>query len=265
MGKRVYQDLDYLETDECRAVRLQLEYMKPEHEMRERGIGSTVVVFGSARVPEPEAARRALEEARAAQGADPGDPGRAAALRVAERRLELSRYYDEAREFGRLASEYSRNDPKREFVVATGGGPGFMEAANRGALDAGGLSLGLNITLPHEQNPNPYLSPGLGFEFRYFSMRKMHFMLRAKALVAFPGGFGTCDELFEALTLIQTGKVRAMPVALVGAEFWRGIVDWERFPEWGLVSPDDLGLFRICDSAREAWDHVLGFWEANGY
>jgi uncharacterized protein (TIGR00730 family) len=265
MGLRVYQDLDFLETDDCRPVRLQLEYMKPEHEMRERGIESTVVVFGSARVPEPDAAKAACQAARGALDAAPGDPALQAALKIAQRRLELSAYYGQAREFGRLATEYSIKDPKREFVVATGGGPGFMEAANRGALDAGGLSLGLNITLPHEQHPNPYLSPGLSFEFRYFSMRKMHFMLRAKALVAFPGGFGTFDELFEALTLIQTGKVRRMPVALVGAEFWRGAIDWDRLADWGLVAAADLGLFRICDSAREAWDHVLGFWESNGF
>jgi uncharacterized protein (TIGR00730 family) len=265
MGQKVYQDLGFLETDECRPVRLQLEYMRPEHEMRERGIESIVVVFGSARVPEPEAAKAARDAARAALEAKPSDGELEAALKISQQRLELSAYYDEAREFGRLATAYSLKDPKREFVVATGGGPGFMEAANRGALDSGGLSIGFNITLPHEQHPNPYLSPGLGFEFRYFSMRKMHFMQRAKALVAFPGGFGTFDELFEALTLIQTGKVRKMPVALVGAEFWKNIVDWNRFADWGLIRPADLELIKICDTAVEAWEQVLGFWESNGF
>ncbi len=265
MGERVYQDRDFLETEECRAVRLQLEYMKPEYEMKKRGIASTVVVFGSARIPQPEAAQAALAEAQEKLKKSPDDPILIQKASVCQRRLTMSAYYKEAQEFGRLAAAHSIRDEKMEFVVATGGGPGFMEAANRGALDAGGLSLGFNITLPHEQNPNPYLSPGLSFEFRYFSMRKMHFLLRARALVAFPGGFGTFDELFEALTLIQTGKVRKMPVVLVGRAFWEKIVNWELFVEEGLISPADLQLFQIAETAEEAWGFVRGHWDKNGF
>jgi uncharacterized protein (TIGR00730 family) len=259
MGKRVYQDTEFLEREECRPIRLSLEYMKPEAEMHRWNIQSTVVVFGSARIPEPMVAIARRKEAENASKANPGDQGSIDLLECAKRIEALSAYYEVAREFATLVTKDAQAEDVRDFVVVTGGGPGFMEAANRGAFESGGASIGFNITLPHEQNPNPYITPGLGFEFRYFNMRKMHFMLRAKALVAFPGGFGTFDELFEALTLIQTKKIPKMPVILVCEEFWSRIVDWKRFADYGLISPEDLKLLTYCETAGEIWDTIKKF------
>ncbi|MCA9033403.1 MAG: LOG family protein, partial [Planctomycetaceae bacterium] len=201
-------------------IRLMLEAMKPEMAQQEAGVVSTIVVFGSARIPDRENAALRVEECRQALQRFPDEPTRMAELRIAENLLERSRYYDEARAFGRLVSTTCQREGKCDYVIVTGGGPGIMEAANRGADDVSAKSIGLNITLPHEQAPNPYITPDLCFQFRYFAMRKMHFLLRAKALVAFPGGFGTLDELFETLTLIQTRKTRPVPVILMGREFW---------------------------------------------
>ncbi len=260
MGKCVYQDADFLETDDCRPIRLSLEYMRPEAAMREWNIKSTVVVFGSARIPDPARAESSLKDSERRASDAPGDTAAAEAFDRAKRVRRLSSYYDIAREFASIVTKDAQTSDARDFVVVTGGGPGFMEAANRGALDSGGASVGFNITLPHEQHPNPYITPGLAFEFRYFSMRKMHFMLRAKALVAFPGGFGTFDELFEALTLIQTKKLPRMPVILFCEEFWREILDWEAFARNGLISPEDLKIITFCETAADAWRIIKDYW-----
>ena len=255
-----YQDLDFLEQGECRGIRLQLEFMKPDFEMRKHNIVSTIVVFGSARTPDPGKAVAALEEAEAALAKNPQDSALKRRVNMARHQVNLSRYYDVAYDFGRLVTQECQTEARREFVICTGGGPGIMEAANRGAADAGGISMGLNIALPFEQAPNPYITPELSFHFRYFSMRKMHFLYRAKALCICPGGYGTMDELFEALTLIQTRKIPAMPVVLFGKEFWRQLIDWELFVERGLICEHDLQLFRVCETADEAWEYIRNFW-----
>jgi len=245
-----YQDPDFLLRDELRPVRLQLELLKPELILQEYHIESTIVIYGSARTSPPDIARAALEAAQARLNADPGNPEAQRALRTAERRFAYSRYYEEARQLGRLIGEHSDD---RHCVVATGGGPGIMEAANRGAREAGALSIGLNIVLPHEQLPNPYITPELNFQFHYFAVRKMHLLMRARTLVAFPGGYGTLDELFETLTLIQTGKVRRIPVLLFGREFWERVIDFQVLVDEGTIAPQDLDLFRYVDTAEEAW------------
>ncbi|OJZ17091.1 MAG: Rossman fold protein, TIGR00730 family [Thiobacillus sp. 65-29] len=228
--RMAHEDPDFLAMDDLRPVRLQLELLKPEHALREEGIDSTVVVFGSARIAAPDAHHAPPDDARA---------------------REHARYYDEARRFAHLVSSRFQQEGRRDFVVVTGGGPGIMEAANRGAFEAGARSIGLNITLPHEQAPNPYISPELAFRFRYFALRKMHFLLRARALVAFPGGFGTFDELFEVLTLVQTGKMARIPIVLVGTAFWRRVVDFDYLLEEGFISPADLELFVRVDTAEQ--------------
>jgi len=225
-----FDDRDFLCRDELRPVRLQLELLKPEMILEERGVNSTIVLFGGARIPEPAKKDTAKTKTLA----------------------ELSRFYDEAREFARLMTLKSMQSYGREDVIITGGGPGVMEAGNRGALDAGGTSIGLNIVLPHEQAPNEYVTPELCFNFHYFAIRKMHFLMRAKALCAFPGGFGTLDELFEALTLIQTGRMNRIPFLLFGEEFWRTIINWEALADAGTISPDDLNLFKFVDTAADA-------------
>lgn len=246
------RDTEFLQRDELRSVRIGLELLKPELIQREQGIRSTIVVFGSARLPEPSEAREQLRKAKlVAAGAS--DHSVHKRMEIAERQLALSKYYDVAREFGRLVSSSCQVDGRCDYVIVTGGGPGIMEAANRGASDIGAKSLGLNITLPHEQHPNPYITPGLNFQFRYFAIRKMHFMLRAKALVAFPGGFGTLDELFETLTLLQTGKTKDVIVVLVGREFWERLIDWSLLVDSGLIAQEDLQLFRFAETAQEAW------------
>ncbi|MCR9067901.1 MAG: TIGR00730 family Rossman fold protein [Rhodobacteraceae bacterium] len=236
-----FADPDFLCRDELRPVRLQLELLKPEMELDARGITSTVVLFGGARIPRPEAA----EEAKTA------------------RLGEMARYYDEARAFARMVTERSVETGCTENVVVTGGGPGVMEAGNRGAADAGGCSIGLNIVLPHEQVPNGYITPELCFNFHYFGIRKMHFLIRARAVAVFPGGFGTLDELFETLTLIQTGRMERVPVLLFGESFWREIVNWDALADAGTIARDDLELFRFVETAHQAIA-VLDAWDYPG-
>ena len=225
-----FADFDFLMREELRPVRLQLELLKAQMALDERGIRSTVVMFGGARILAPEDAHRART------------PGLA----------DLSRYYDEAREFARLVTLQSRATGNTENVIVTGGGPGVMEAGNRGAEDAGGISIGLNIVLPHEQAPNRYVTPDLSFNFHYFAIRKMHFLTRANAITVFPGGFGTFDELFEALTLIQTGRMAPVPILLFGESFWRTVINWDALADAGTISAEDLRLFSYVETAREA-------------
>jgi len=255
-----YDDPEFLHEEVLRPVRLQLELLKPEMLLRRNNIRSTIVVFGSARVPAPDLAAKAVDAARTSLAANPGDSKLAAEVVRCERMMGLSRYYEEARTFSRLVSTLMRQADRRDFVVVTGGGPGIMEAANRGAHDIGALSCGLNITLPLEQEPNPYVSPDLCFQFHYFAMRKMHFLLRAVALVAFPGGFGTFDELFEALTLVQTGKVRRMPIVLVGRDFWNRAVNFDALVEDGMIAPEDRMLYTIVETAEEAVHVIYDFY-----
>ncbi|MEQ1627385.1 MAG: TIGR00730 family Rossman fold protein [Nitrospira sp.] len=250
------KDTEFLQRAELRSVRIGLELLKPELIQRELGIQSTIVVFGSARLQEPVAAEAALLTAEQAAAQHPSDPVLQRHVAVAKRQRDLSKYYDVAREFARLVSSSCQIDGRCDYVIVTGGGPGIMEAANRGASDVQAKSIGLNITLPHEQRPNPYITPELCFQFRYFALRKMHFLIRAKALVAFPGGFGTLDELFETLTLIQTGKVTGVSVVLVGRAFWERLINWDFLVEQGLIGPQDLGLFHYAETAQEAWDLI---------
>jgi uncharacterized protein (TIGR00730 family) len=251
-----HQDQAFLERDELRPIRVGLELLKPELIQREENIQSTIVVFGSARLHEPAAAAQALHQAEAEAARMPHDPTCRQAVAIAKRQLELAKYYDVAREFSRIVSSTCQVDGHCDYVIVTGGGPGIMEAANRGAADVNAKSIGLNITLPHEQQPNPYISPALNFEFRYFAIRKMHFLIRAKALVAFPGGFGTLDELFETLTLLQTGKTESVVVVLVGRDFWDRLINWQLLVDCGLIAPSDLQLFHYAETAQEAWDLI---------
>ncbi|MBH0191519.1 MAG: TIGR00730 family Rossman fold protein [Nitrospira sp.] len=251
-----HKDTEFLERDQLRPIRIGLELLKPELIQREEGIQSTIVVFGSARLQDPAAMEQALHKAEEEVARSPTDPVIVKQAAIARRQLALSKYYDVAREFGRLVSSTCQIDGRCDYVVVTGGGPGIMEAANRGAADVKAKSIGLNITLPHEQHPNPYITPTLSFQFRYFAIRKMHFLIRAKALVAFPGGFGTLDELFETLTLLQTGKTDQVLVVLVGREFWERLINWQWLVDNGLISQNDLGLFHYAETAQEAWDLI---------
>lgn len=255
--KRADSDLDFLQRDDLRAVRLQLEWFKPELIQQDEGIESTIVVFGSARLLEPAAANAKLVIAEEELAVSPQDPEKKRAMAIAKHHAALSPYYQEAREFGRLVSSSCQIDGQCKFVIITGGGPGIMEAANRGAADVKAKSIGLNIALPHEQLPNPYITPELCFQFRYFALRKMHFLNRAKALVVFPGGFGTMDELFETLTLLQTGKVQGMSVVLIGRAFWEDLINWEKFVEYGMIAAEDLQLFHYAETAGEAWNIIV--------
>ncbi len=239
-----YTDIDFLLHEDLRPVRMQLELLKPEMVQKRLGIESTIVIFGSARIPSPEAASRMLASAQALGDAD--------AVRRAAMQVQMSRYYDAAREFATLVTKRSRQHATPLYVV-TGGGPGIMEAGNRGAHEAGGRSIGLNVVLPHEQAPNDYITPELCFQFHYFGLRKMHFLMRSIALVCFPGGFGTLDEMFEALTLIQTGKCRRRPVLLFGREFWSRLIDFELLIDTGMINAADVHLFRYVETAEEAW------------
>lgn len=250
-----FEDIDFLHRDELRPVRLMLELLKPELLMQEEGVRSTIVVYGSARVPSPEDAEDFLREAEAAVETDPDCATAERELARARRRVERLHYYQEARRFGELVSNECRElGHENEFVITTGGGPGIMEAANRGAHEAGSKSIGLNIDIPFEQTPNPFISPELCFFFHYFALRKMHFLLRARALVAFPGGFGTLDELFDALTLIQTRKIDPMPVVMVCEEYWRQVVDFDFLVEQGSIGEEDRALVTYVESAEEAWE-----------
>ncbi|HNB44362.1 MAG TPA: TIGR00730 family Rossman fold protein, partial [Burkholderiaceae bacterium] len=239
-----FTDTEFLLRDELRPVRMQLELLKPEMVQAEQGIVSTIVIFGSARVLPPDVAAERLARARASDDA--------LAVRQAESQVLMSRFYDEARRFAAIVTHRSREFDQPIYVV-TGGGPGVMEAGNRGAYEVGGKSIGLNIVLPHEQAPNPYITPELCFQFHYFALRKMHFVMRSIALVCFPGGFGTLDELFETMTLTQTGKSRKRPILLFGREFWSRLIDFDWLIETGMISPGDIHLFRYVETAEEAW------------
>ncbi|HRH89013.1 MAG TPA: LOG family protein [Rubrivivax sp.] len=248
-----FTDVDFLLQEKLRPVRMQLELLKPEMVQKRLGIESTIVIFGSARIPSPEAAATQLAQAQAA--------GDAAALRRATMQVQMSHYYDTAREFAALVTSRSQHLDTPIYVV-TGGGPGIMEAGNRGAFEAGGRSIGLNIVLPHEQAPNDYITPELCFQFHYFGLRKMHFLMRSIALACFPGGFGTLDELFETMTLIQTGKCRKRPILLFGREFWSRLIDFDLLVDTGMIGAADLKLFHYVESADEAWallEHEYGF------
>ncbi len=250
------RDTEFLQREELRSIRVGLELLKPELIQREQGINSTIVVFGSARLLEETAAKQALHMAEIEAAQSPQDPTRRQRVAIAQRQLALSKYYDVAREFGRLVSSTCQVEGRCDYVIVTGGGPGIMEAANRGAADVNAKSIGLNVTLPHEQRPNSYITPKLNFQFRYFAIRKMHFLIRAKALVAFPGGFGTLDELFETLTLLQTGKTENVMVVLVGRDFWERLINWQWLVENGLIAQHDLLLFHYAETAQEAWDLI---------
>ena len=250
------RDAEFLQREELRSLRIGLELLKPELIQREEGVRSTIVVFGSARLHELEAAQKSLRMAEERATRAPNDPTCQQKVAIARRQLALSKYYDVAREFGRLVSSTCQIDGRCDYVIVTGGGPGIMEAANRGAADVGAKSIGLNITLPHEQHPNPYITPKLSFQFHYFAIRKMHFLIRAKALVAFPGGFGTLDELFETRTLLQTGKTEHVMVVLVGRDFWERLINWQWLVENGLIAQQDLQLFYYAETAQEAWDLI---------
>ena len=255
-----YDDLDLLEEDDLRSLRLQLELIKPERALRKHAIRSTVVVFGSARILSPDAAQNRLTEA---QLLTPDIPERERELIEAERQVRLSRYYSEARRFAELVSRQFQKNGRRDFVVMTGGGPGIMEAANLGAFDVGARSAGLNITLPHEQAPNPFITPDLAFRFHYFALRKMHFLMRAKALVAFPGGYGTLDEVFEVLTLVQSGKMPMLPIVLFGREFWNRAVDFDFLVAEGMIAPQDRKLFTLVETADEAIAALIDFYQGH--
>ena len=246
-----FQDMDFLLREDLRPVRFQLELLKPELLLDEANIASTFVFYGSARIPEPSKADALIQAAAT-------DHQRS----IAERLKAKSKYYDEARKLARMASRVEPDEEgKKQFVVCSGGGPSIMEAANRGAVDEGKESIGLNIVLPHEQLPNPYVTPSLSLQFHYFALRKMHFLIRARAVAVFPGGFGTFDECFELLTLIQTGKVKPLPIMLFGREFWERVVDFEGLAEEGVISPHDLDLITWCETAGEAWDAVCSHYE----
>lgn len=258
-----YKDLDFFGLEELRPVRLQLELLKPEMTFRQHRISSTIVVFGATRIVEHAEAARRVKEIEQRLRIEPDVKRLKSELAVAKRILAKSRYYDEAREFARLVSEDTqKRKGKHEYVIVTGGGPGIMEAANRGAFDVNAKSVGLNITLPMEQEPNPYITPELCLQFHYFALRKMHFLLRAKALVAFPGGFGTLDELFEALTLVQTRKVPQLPIVLFGEQYWKNLIDWDFLVSEGTIDADDLKLFVYADKAEDAWNYIKYFFRA---
>jgi uncharacterized protein (TIGR00730 family) len=255
------RDPDFLEWDAVRGTRLAIDYQKAELLLEQNRIAHTIVVFGSTRIREPAAALRQLRECEAAVAGSPGDPECTRRLEVARRLGAKSHYYEIAREFGQLVGRAQAGPSGERVVVMTGGGPGIMEAANRGASDAGANSIGLNITLPHEQFPNPYVTPDLCFSFHYFAIRKLHFLNRARALVAFPGGFGTLDEVFETLTLIQTRKMPAVPIVLVGRAYWERVFDVEFLVNEGTIDPEDRELFGYAETASEAW-RMICRWHA---
>jgi uncharacterized protein (TIGR00730 family) len=259
--RRADNDIDFLAQD---GVRLQIDYLKPELLLEQHKIHQTIVVFGSTRICEPAAALRKVDKLRASLAADANNMELQRRLVIAERIHAKSHYYDVAREFGRLVGSANHGALKHHTAIVTGGGPGVMEAANRGAFDVGAKSVGLNISLPHEQYPNPYVTPELCFSFHYFALRKLHFLLRAKALVAFPGGYGTFDELFEVLTLVQTRKIKPIPVVLVGEAYWRRAVDIEFLVDEGVIDAEDRDLLWFAETAQEIWDGILHWHDASG-
>ena len=253
-NRLAFADPEFLLRRETRSIRIQLEMLKPELDQQAQGVENTVVVFGSARFPAPEQANAALKLAE--------ENGDATMLALARRHVRNAFYYDQARLFARLVAGYSKQRPPAEqMFICTGGGPGIMEAANRGAQEMGELTVGLNVVLPHEQTSNPYVSPSLNFKFHYFALRKMHFMMRAKALVVFPGGFGTLDELFEIITLVQTRKAKPVPIILFGTEYWKRLFNFDVMIEEGAISPEDLKLMHYVDEPEAAWDAIKTFYE----
>ena len=252
-NRMAFADPEFLFRREARGIRFQLEMLKPDLGQSEQGIESTVVVYGSARFIAPDEAAALLEQAQA--------DGDAVAIQRARVAVRNAGYYDLARQFAKLVADYSETQrPADRLYICTGGGPGIMEAANRGAHDAGALNVGLNIALPHEQSGNRFISPSLSFKFHYFALRKMHFMMRAKALVAFPGGFGTMDELFEVLTLVQTKKAKPVPIILFGTSFWKSLINFDALVEQGTISAQDLDLFHYTDNPQEAWELIRAFY-----
>jgi uncharacterized protein (TIGR00730 family) len=252
-NRLAFADPEFLLRREVRGMRIQLEMLKPEMGQAEHGVDSTIVVFGGARFCSPEDAQTALAAAQTSGDAD--------ALAIAQRQVRNAPYYTQARTFGRLVAQHSLQcAPENKIFICTGGGPGVMEAANRGAHDVGAMSVGLNIALPHEQSANRFVSPELSFKFHYFAMRKMHFMMRAKALVAFPGGFGTLDELFEVLTLVQTRKAKPVPIFLYGSEYWKRLINFDVLVDEGAISPEDTKLFKYVDDPQVTWDAIKHFY-----
>ena len=262
--QRADLDADFLDGGDARGARLALDYQKPEIHLRAQGVEHTIVVFGSTRILEPAEARRRTEELEQAVAATPADRELVRRLAVARRIEAKSKYYDISREFGSLVGRCGEGPADSRILLMTGGGPGIMEAANRGASDCGSESVGLNIALPHEQFPNPYITPELCFSVRYFAIRKLHFLLRAVGLVVFPGGFGTLDELFETLTLIQTRSIKPLPVVLVGEEFWRGVFDPDFLVAEGVIDIEDRDLFWYAESAQEIWDGIRAWHQSAG-
>ena len=258
------QDIDFLNRDDVRSVRLQLDFLKPELLLKEHGIEHTIVVYGSTRIVEPTVAARRVEAFREALKHSPDNKELQNKLAIAERIQANSHYYDVAREFGQIIGNSGKGASDCRLLVMTGGGPGIMEAVNRGSFDVEAKTVGLNITLPHEQFPNPYITPELCFRFHYFAMRKMHFLLRAKALVVFPGGYGTLDELFETLTLIQTRTIKPLPIVLVGEEYWRKAFDVDFLVAEGVIDLEDRDLFWYSETAQETWDDILNWYHING-
>ncbi len=254
---RAYEDIDLLNQPALRSVRLQLEALKPELYLLARDISETIVCFGSARVRPEKEAKAKLSAAKKELAKHPKNKKLQQQVKTAEGLLSLSKYYDMGREMGKLIVTKSH----KRFSVITGGGPGLMEAANRGAYENGGVSIGMNITLPHEQAPNPYISPNLAFLFHYFSIRKMHLVMRSKAVVVLPGGFGTFDEMFELLTLVQTGKKERIPIILIGKEFWNSVVNVKALADYGVINPEDPHVYQIVDTAEEAWDIIAKFYK----
>jgi len=249
-----FADPEFMLRRDTRGIRIQLEMLKPDLDQAELGINNTGVVFGSARFPSPETASQAMTAAQAS--------GDAPAIALAQRHLRNAAYYEQARQFARLVAAYSADlAPEERMYICTGGGPGIMEAANRGAHELGAPTVGLNIALPHEQQANPYVTPSLSFKFHYFALRKMHFMMRAKALVAFPGGFGTLDELFEVITLVQTRKSQPVPIVLFGSSYWKRLLNTDLLIEEGVISPEDMGLLHYVDTPEAAWDIIQRFYD----
>jgi uncharacterized protein (TIGR00730 family) len=258
----VEEDSEFLARDELRPVRMQLELLKPEIFFTEQGINSTIVVFGGTQVVEKHRAESRLRRAEKAHQAFPENTSLAREVEIAKRVLAKSHFYDKAREFASIVASEANGGENHRYVIVTGGGPGIMEAANRGAYEAGAQSIGLNITLPSEQRPNPYITPGLCFQFHYFALRKMHFLLRARALVIFPGGFGTLDELFDALTLRQTQRMQEIPIILFGRDYWDQVINFRFLADEGTVDDKHLKLISYTDSPREAWDLIRQFHES---
>jgi uncharacterized protein (TIGR00730 family) len=252
-GRLAFADPEFLLRRETRGIRFQLEMLKPDLEQQAHGVENTIVVFGSARFRSDEQAQALVKAAEAA--------GDEAQIRRARALARNSHYYEKARSFGGIVAQYSADKPAEDrLFVCTGGGPGIMEAANRGAHEAEGISVGLSIALPMEEEPNPYVTPELSFKFHYFALRKMHFMMRAKALVAFPGGFGTLDELFEVITLVQTRKARQVPIVLFGSDYWKRLINFELLVEEGVISPTDVELFQLADDPQAAWEIIRSFY-----